>query len=634
MKGDFSRSSFNAEKHYRGVRLQQGRVQLDADWNEQVDIQLHQRERELRDLLGDHGAPQASLGFTITLPAAPPTADPPGQLLPPDVQIAQGQRYVDGILCVNETDHSFTHQPDLPGAERHRLAAKGEQQLVYLDVWQHHVTVREDAELREVALDGLDTTTRLQTVAQVKFWSLPAPAQPGETPTLATAFRKFLAEKQPAKGTLAAQKTGKGVIPQNQLYRVEIHSIETDQVCFKWSRENGAVAYSIQKIEPNANNSKQVDVYLQDVKLEQLDLQNKDWVELTSNHDALDGKAGLFGAVMDIQPDIQRITVQPALNEQLPIQTILSDEATCQARCMVLQRWDQKESKEQPLCHGAVTVKFAVPEKFDGWMTLENGVQVKFTPGTYVVGDYWLIPARTTLKKSTGDILWPKDQSDPPVAKSEPPAGIAHHYAPLALLQYQESVWHMVGQDESAPPTSFRTLPILTQEVDKLTCRVDKAEAEIVKLQGKVEALTTRVTLLEQRMDKVEAQLDALKHLQLYQDFKSDEDLQVGTVVAYSSTNPGYVEKVTLTNATLLLGVVVNDHRKPTYRVAMQGLAKCKVIGAVKPGALMIPSRQAGYVEQAGLYLQPGTVLGKVLIVPDQYSSGTTDLVDVLITLN
>ena len=39
--GDITRSSFDPDRHYSSVRMQQGRVQLDADWNEQLDIQLH-----------------------------------------------------------------------------------------------------------------------------------------------------------------------------------------------------------------------------------------------------------------------------------------------------------------------------------------------------------------------------------------------------------------------------------------------------------------------------------------------------------------------------------------------------------------------------------------------------------------
>jgi hypothetical protein len=41
MKGDFTRFTFDPKKHYSSVRMQQGRIELDSDWNEQAEIQLH-----------------------------------------------------------------------------------------------------------------------------------------------------------------------------------------------------------------------------------------------------------------------------------------------------------------------------------------------------------------------------------------------------------------------------------------------------------------------------------------------------------------------------------------------------------------------------------------------------------------
>ena len=41
MKGDFSRETFDSVKHFSRVLQQQGRVQLDADWNEHTAIVLH-----------------------------------------------------------------------------------------------------------------------------------------------------------------------------------------------------------------------------------------------------------------------------------------------------------------------------------------------------------------------------------------------------------------------------------------------------------------------------------------------------------------------------------------------------------------------------------------------------------------
>ena len=57
MKKDASRYTFHAEKHYRLVLMQQGRVQLDADWNEQGEIIENRVETETRDTVGLCGAP-------------------------------------------------------------------------------------------------------------------------------------------------------------------------------------------------------------------------------------------------------------------------------------------------------------------------------------------------------------------------------------------------------------------------------------------------------------------------------------------------------------------------------------------------------------------------------------------------
>ena len=102
MKGDFTRSTFKPGKHYSGVRMQQGRVQLDADWNEQIDIDAHRTETEAIDVIGGCGAPMHDAGFSLTDGPTP--------------KIGEGRYYVDGILCENEADVDLDKQPDLPVA--------------------------------------------------------------------------------------------------------------------------------------------------------------------------------------------------------------------------------------------------------------------------------------------------------------------------------------------------------------------------------------------------------------------------------------------------------------------------------------------------------------------------------------
>ncbi|HEX4960388.1 MAG TPA: DUF6519 domain-containing protein [Thermoanaerobaculia bacterium] len=65
MKGDFSRLTFDPAKRYTSVRRQQGRLQLDADWNEQADLFLQQVEAFAGDLIGAAGAPAPELATLL-----------------------------------------------------------------------------------------------------------------------------------------------------------------------------------------------------------------------------------------------------------------------------------------------------------------------------------------------------------------------------------------------------------------------------------------------------------------------------------------------------------------------------------------------------------------------------------------
>ena len=65
MQGDLSRETFDARKHYTAVRLQQGRVLTDADFNEQGDITRQRLEHLARDVIGASGGPAEGAGFAL-----------------------------------------------------------------------------------------------------------------------------------------------------------------------------------------------------------------------------------------------------------------------------------------------------------------------------------------------------------------------------------------------------------------------------------------------------------------------------------------------------------------------------------------------------------------------------------------
>ena len=65
MKGDLSRNTFDRALHYSAVRLQQGRIVTDADWNEQADLTRYRAERQARDTIGACGAPLDAAGYAL-----------------------------------------------------------------------------------------------------------------------------------------------------------------------------------------------------------------------------------------------------------------------------------------------------------------------------------------------------------------------------------------------------------------------------------------------------------------------------------------------------------------------------------------------------------------------------------------
>jgi hypothetical protein len=249
VKKNASRVTFHREKHYRSVLMQQGRVQLDADWNEQSDIAADRVETETRDTVGLCGAPIHDAGFGIsgirpvgtggfvdgTVGTGSTARVAVGGGITPQVAVSDfligaGRLYVDGFLCINETPASYLTQPDFPSPPPIVDAGL---YLVYLDVWQRHITALEDASIREVALGGPDTATRSKTLWQVKFLSLGAAAK-GSCVTKFPAFDTLVA---PPDGRLTARarqeqtSTNPCIVPpgagyrglENQLYRVEVH---------------------------------------------------------------------------------------------------------------------------------------------------------------------------------------------------------------------------------------------------------------------------------------------------------------------------------------------------------------------------------------------------------------------------
>src|SRR5437879_4603025 len=112
MKGDFTRQTFRGRNHYRGVLQQQGRAQLDADWNEQALLQAYLDRLVAEDTIGASGAPEHASGMAIVDSHGMPLGGP---VAANELWISPGHFYVRGILCENEDLVQLNTQPDLPG---------------------------------------------------------------------------------------------------------------------------------------------------------------------------------------------------------------------------------------------------------------------------------------------------------------------------------------------------------------------------------------------------------------------------------------------------------------------------------------------------------------------------------------
>jgi hypothetical protein len=388
MKGDFSRLTFQRGRHYSSVRLQQGRVQLDADWNEHVDIVGHRERTETVDVIGRTGAPYDVAGFGI---------EPANG----DLAISHGRMYVDGILCENESRAlRYTGQPHYPGAT---MPDAGGLFFAFLDVWERHVTAVERPDLREVALGGPDSATRTEVIWQVRLGPAPdgaASCAAFDPPAGSRGLLRAQADPtQPPADECDVPPAGGFRGLENQLYRVEIE--DPNGPVYKWSRDNASILARLETVD--ATNTA---ITVSDPGRDSVLAFGADqWIEILDETRVLLDQPGYLVQISIPTGTTLKLT-------SLPAQLVADYAANPNpAGGWTVRRWD-----------GTGT---AAPGT---WQDLESGVQVEFKGGPYLRGDYWTIPARTI----TGAVDWPLDQAGH--ADYRGPSGVRHHYAPLALL--------------------------------------------------------------------------------------------------------------------------------------------------------------------------------------------------------
>lgn len=410
MKTQVSRDSFDSDKRYSGVYLQQGRMITDADWNEETEIS----RRRLDDVLADtvtSGVPRDN-GLKLEAVAGQP------------LRLRRGRVYAGGVgalvtgaLADPAQPFGLDQQADLPLPDTMTPPATGYR--LYADVWERAVTSLEDAaQLRDAAFHGADTAARTQTMAQLKWCNADVdPEDPAVNPRMGDAkltltLRSQLAGLDPcdpcAREITVPPRVG------NYLYRLEVHAVEggpknPTRLVLKWSNENGAEAHA--------------------VGTEPADFKGSDWVYEyftpgTEKHLGVH-LAGGIGGIAPLAGELVEGFPNPA-PDGFPFvrrwdgYCILTRQGT---------QWSLQDGRER-----GVDLSTGSASDADGHVAFGNnglGVQLATltldlglsNQTTFVAGDYWLAPVRESVHEP-GDV----------VLDEAPPVGIRHSYLLLATI--------------------------------------------------------------------------------------------------------------------------------------------------------------------------------------------------------
>lgn len=459
MSVDISRHSFAPRRGYSGVLMAQGRVQLDADWNEWLAILDRRRRTATADGLGAAAiSPLTPEAFRIQVSGGALT-------------IGAGRLYLDGYLAENfgagpdafdaafenlrGTDPlPFADQPFRPGLTP--PAPEAGRHLVYLDVWRRTVTHLQDPALIEPAL-GVDTTARTQTVWQVRTLAV------GSDVTCATApediagwpaLTRPSAARLTTRNVTAPDPEDPCLLPpgaayrglENRTYRVEIHDRDADgRWRFKWSRDNATVATAVTTVE-TLSRLVVAAVARDDVKR----IEAGDWVEVTDDRLELETIPAPLRRVLSVDDGTGLVELETAL----PGGTFAVAGDGTPSRHLRVVKWDQsgevRASDDALLAdltdpNGPGVIRVPAPGEA---VRIEPGIELAFgldpSGGEMRVGDHWIFTARTATARI--------EELD-----AAPPHAVHHHHLRLAVVDAD-------GEAFLAPASDCRPRPPETEE--------------------------------------------------------------------------------------------------------------------------------------------------------------------------
>jgi len=432
---DISRLSFDPGKHYSSVRMQQGRVMVDDDWNENERIENEDRRRARAEIVGPSGSPDR--GFRT----ANPEITAAGYI---DFEIEPGSFYLGGLRLEMDQKETYRLQNDWlqQPSDLHPTPQGERYDLVYLDAWQQPVGAVEDNELFEVALGGADTSMRIRNMNRVRL-------EPGvQTNDCKDAWQKLVEDwKVNKKGTLDKENertpssslkvtfvaggnpddlctplaAGGYLGAENQAIRVQI----VDENHLTWGFDNAAPLYRVsvnaagKTVTLKTDPKDQAHWPLAGQTVEVLP-----WSAVLPNGEKVAGIEGHLSKVeSSYNPDTGELTLITPVPADFGNEWASRDDHGDLEEFsfnFYMRVWNRGSDQTSP---------DKIPFTVGTPLPLGNtGLEITISGDEHVSGNYWIIAARPETPNQV--VPWELE-------RGLAPHGIRRYYSPLALIHWK-----------------------------------------------------------------------------------------------------------------------------------------------------------------------------------------------------
>jgi hypothetical protein len=445
---DISRNAFDPGKHYSSVRMQQGRVMVDDDWNENERIRLNELLTTVNDIIGRHGTPDD--GFAIDF------SNPIPKEGPCDFRFKHGTYYVNGLKITREADETYLKQndwllqqnsedyfPEIPkdGKETYNF--------VFIEAWQQSVTSVEDEELIEKALGGVDTSTRIRTCHRIRIKQVEKNAGCNIIDEIKNEWKQKhsgqltvdFTEETNDNGLCSAGAGGRYLGAENQAIRVQI----TGHKKLTWGFDNASPLYRI-TIDDGTDGNKIITM-LSAPKDQHHWPGNGQIIEILPRSAVLPNKQkiaspdGTFGIIKSsYDPDNNQFTAKIDYDKTKNKEWDIPEGDDPEFYYMHI--WDRGSDLDSE------------PEiEFDPDTFVElkhTGLKIKISGENHIRGDFWIIAVRPETSEKV--VPWKLEEG-------MQPHGIARYFAPLAIVRWKNDGNKITGSTildcrNSFPPLS------------------------------------------------------------------------------------------------------------------------------------------------------------------------------------